>query len=445
MSRDIPVKTQVHLDVTPLEALVDEQVAIRLSGLLPGQTATLWLCTRDGKEDVWASSASFVADDHGEIDLAAQQPVAGSYHKVDPMGLFWSMQPIEKKQPTFLLTGDTKPVEMELIAEVEGAAVAATRLKRLFAAEGVVRVPVSEQGLVGVLYHPANSGPSPAIIILSGSDGLIRERQAALLASHGFAVLTLAYFNAGGLPKSLVNAEGLRKSLVHIPLEYFETAVHWLQAQSVVDGDNIGVIGLSRGGELALLLGATFPAIKAVVACSPSGLVHAGMDGNDYSRSAWTYRGKPLQQVVAKFTPLLPLKLTWQSIRARAFPMCDIFLTTLKDRKHLDEATIAVENTQGPILLISSEDDQMWPATLFSHLVMKRLAEHHHPYPDQHLSYKDAGHFVSFPYNYPFLPPLVKRIMGVALGGTVEGAAASSADSWPRILAFFEKNLGARF
>ncbi|HZO73243.1 MAG TPA: acyl-CoA thioesterase/bile acid-CoA:amino acid N-acyltransferase family protein [Ktedonobacteraceae bacterium] len=435
MSRDIPVKAQVHLEVTPLEALVDEQVAIRLSGLLPGQTATLWMRTRDGQEDVWVSSASFVADDHGEIDLTTQQPVAGSYHKVDPMGLFWSMQPVEKKQPIFLLTGDAKPVAMELIAEVEGVAVAAARLKRLFAAEDVVRVQVREQGLVGVLYHPAGSGPSPAIIILSGSDGRIRERQAALLASHGFAALTLAYFNAEGLPKNLV----------HIPLEYFETAIHWLQAQSVVDGDKIGVIGLSRGGELALLLGATFPAIKAVVACSPSGLVQAGVDGNNYSRSAWTHHGKPLQQAVVKITPLLWLKLIWQSIRVRAFPMRDMFLTTLKDRKHLNEATIAVENVQGPILLISSEDDQMWPATIFSHLVMKRLAEYHHLYPDQHLSYKDAGHFVSFPYNYPFLPPLVKRIMGLALGGTVEGAAASSADSWPRILAFFAENLGVRF
>lgn len=435
MSSNTPIKTNVHLDVTPLEALVDEQVAIRLSGLLPGQTATLWMRTRDAKEDVWASSASFVADDRGEIDLVTQQPVAGSYHKVDPMGLFWSMQPVEQRQPTFFLTGEAKPLAMELIAEVEGVAVAATHLKRLFAAEDVVRVPVREQGLVGVLYHPASSDPSPAIIILSGSDGRIRESQAALLASHGFAALTLAYFNAEGLPKNLV----------HIPLEYFETAIHWLQGQSVINGDKIGVIGLSRGGELALLLGATFPAIKAVVACSPSGLVQAGVDGNNYSRSAWTYHGKPLQQAVVKFTLLLWLRLIWQSIRARAFPMRDMFLTTLKDHKHLDEATIAVENVQGPILLISSDDDQMWPATLFSHLVMKRLAEHHHPYPDQHLSYENAGHFVSFPYNYPFLPPPVKRISGLALGGTVEGAAASSADSWPRILAFFEENPGARF
>ena len=200
----------------------------------------------------------------------------------------------------------------------------------------------------------------------------------------------------------------------------------------VIQSDKIGVLGLSRGGELALLLGATFPAINAVVACSSSGLVQSGIDGNNYSRSAWTYHGQPLQQAVVKFTPLLALKLAWQSMRVQSFPMRDMFLTTLNDHKHLEEATIPVENTQGPILLISGDDDQMWPSTLFSELVMKRLIEHHHPFSDQHLHYQGAGHFVSFPYGYPFLPPFVKRVQGLAVGGTVKDTAASVADSGRR-------------
>ncbi len=59
---------------------------------------------------------------------------------------------------------------------------------------------------------------------------------------------------------------------------------------------------------------------------------------------------------------------------------------------------------------------------------MQRLAEHHHPYPDQHLHYPGAGHFASFPYGFPSLPPFVKRIQGMAVGGTVEATAASVAD-----------------
>lgn len=431
MSKDTTsIFTAVHLEVTPLHALVDEPVTIRLSGLPLGQTVTLRALSRDVRGEEWTSFATFVAGNNYEVDLASQQPIEGSYRTIDPMGLFWSMTPTTKKSsPALFLTDTRKPVEIDLHVEVDGIVVAEAHLERQFVADGVACEPVQEQGLVGVFSHPAGSGPYPTIIILGGSDGHICENQAVLLASHGYAVLALAYFGAEGLPKNLV----------HIPLEYFETALHWLQAQNIVNSDKIGVIGLSRGGELALLLGSIFPAIKAVVAGSPSGLIQAGIDGNNYSRSAWMHHGNPLQQAVVKFTPLLAFRLTWQSFRQQSFPMRDMFLTTLKDCKHLKEATILVENTQGPILLISGDDDQLWPSTVFSDLVMKRLAEHHHPYADQHLHYRGAGHFVCFPYGYPFLPPITKRIQGLAVGGTVDETAASVVDSWSKILTFFDQ------
>lgn len=431
MSNNDTIQAIVQLHVEPLRALVDEPISIRLSGLQPGKKVTLRAHSRDYGEYEWASFATFAADDHGAIDVATQQPVAGSYHTIDAAGLFWSMRPVGGKSLPFFVTAEQKPVVIDLIAEVDGEAISGARLERRFAAAGVVSEAVQEQGLVGVFCHPGASGPYLAIIVLSGSDGNICENQAALLASHGYAALALRYFGAEGLPERLV----------HIPLEYFETGIQWLQKQNVVNGDKIGVIGLSRGGELALLLGAIFPAIKAVVACSPSGLVQAGIDGNNYKRSAWTHHGKPLQQAVVHWNPLLSFKLMWQAFRQRAFPMRDMFLTTLKDSKHLAEATIPVENTRGPILLISGDDDQMWPSTLFSELIMQRLAEQHHPYPDQHLHYPGAGHFVSFPYGYPYLPPFVKRVRGLAIGGTSEATAHSVADSWPKILAFLGSSL----
>lgn len=424
----------LQLEVTPQQALVDEPLSITLSGLSSGQTVTLWVRTKDASDREWASSASFVADNRGVVDVTKQQPVSGSYHTIDPMGLFWSMLPVGIKQPIPFVSKAQQPVMIDLIAEIDGKVIAATRLERRFATENIIREPLREQGLVGTCYYPNDGERHPAIIILSGSDGQIRENQAALLASHGYVALTLVYFGGAGL-------EGLPQNLVRIPLEYFETAIHWLQAQSFVNAEKIGVIGLSRGGELVLLLGSMFPEIKAVVAGSSSGLVQAGIDGRDYSKSAWTYKGKPLQQVVVKFTIFLSLKLMWQSFKQHSFPMRDMFMTTLKDSKHLEEATIRVENINGPVLLISGDDDQMWPSTPFSELVMKRLQEHHHPYPDQHLHYPGAGHFVCFPYGFPGLPPFVKRIQGMAVGGSVEATAVSVSDSWPKILAFFERSL----
>ena len=60
-----------------------------------------------------------------------------------------------------------------------------------------------------------------------------------------------------------------------------------------MSGERVGVIGTSRGGELVLLLGATFPQVVAVVANVPSHVVWR----RGGTRSAWTYRGEPLPAV----------------------------------------------------------------------------------------------------------------------------------------------------
>jgi len=53
------------------------------------------------------------------------------------------------------------------------------------------------------------------------------------------------------------------------------------------------VLGGSRGGELALLLGAAFPAAFRVVANAPSNVVWPGLS-DDSETPAWTLNGKPL-------------------------------------------------------------------------------------------------------------------------------------------------------
>ena len=84
---------------------------------------------------------------------------------------------------------------------------------------------------------------------------------------HGYTTFALAYFGVEGLPRELVK----------IPLEYFKKGFDWLRTQDTVDGRRLGVVGGSKGGELALLLGATFPEIKVVVARAPSGTPRAGV------------------------------------------------------------------------------------------------------------------------------------------------------------------------
>ncbi|HMA35117.1 MAG TPA: acyl-CoA thioester hydrolase/BAAT C-terminal domain-containing protein [Chloroflexia bacterium] len=297
------------------------------------------------------------------------------------------------------------PATMTFLAQVGGQPAASATLTRLFMAPDIVRTSIREQGLVGTLFQPSGPGLYPGVIILGGSVGGLGEETAALLASHGLVSLALAYFATDGLPEELVN----------IPLEYFATALAWLQTVDTIRKDRLAVLGRSRGGELALLLGTMFPQIRAVVAYGGSGLVFAGWgQAGVADQSAWSYRGVPL--------PFL-----------KEFAM---------DDPAREQATIPVERIAGPVLLVSGQEDHIWPAGQLSTLIMERLKTSHHPYPDQHLSYPGAGHRIQFPY-LPTTSPQFRHPIGnelMSLGGNAKDRAFAEADSWARVLRFLTGN-----
>ena len=53
---------------------------------------------------------------------------------------------------------------------------------------------------------------------------------------------------------------------------------------------------------------------------------------------------------------------------------------------------IRVEQITGPILLIASKMDTMWPSEAAAEQIMKRLRENDFSYSYQHLSYDCGGH-----------------------------------------------------
>ena len=388
----------------PATALANEPVAIQVVGLEPGQTITVFASLRDDYSIRWGSEATFVADSNGTVDLTTQAPNSGTYNAVDPMGLFWSMMPqgLAGRVVTFGYS-ENSPVVVTLTAESEGETIATAYLRRLRIGENVTMSPVLEDGLVGFFIAPETDKPIPALLVLGGSGGNMDIARAAMLASHGYATLALDYFGNEPLPLSLTE----------VPLEYFATAVSWLKAQEIVDDTKIGVLGSSRGGELALLLGATYPELfQVVVGYVPSGLVVANVSSDNMGeQSAWTLDGEPIP-----------------------------FFTGA----NYEEATIPVEKIQGPVLLISGKDDQLWPSTDWSEIAINRLAEHNHPYPYEHLAYDDAGHWIGVPY-WPTTgrDSFTHSVTGTqfSVGGTAVADAFASADAWEHLLDFLESNL----
>src|SRR5262245_22025404 len=214
----IPANTHREAEMIVVDlpdALIDQPLAIVLSGFAPREPVSLTATQTYAEATRWQSRASFISDDDGQVDVTCQAPVSGTYDGVAPMGLFWSMnrQPGEARWPpsgAIML-----PVPIRLEAEGSDGRRDEITIVRRIAGPGVTRHVVRSDGLVGTLFLPRGAGPHPAVLVVSGGGGGIDEFRGAILASHGYAALALGHFAVDGRPRGLVN----------IPLEYFESAI----------------------------------------------------------------------------------------------------------------------------------------------------------------------------------------------------------------------------
>lgn len=469
----------MKIDVTPNEALADEGVGIRVSGAPPG--AAVQICARmtDDFGRAWESEAVFRADAAGAVDVARQAPVeaavvrnrdgssqgqrGSSYRGVDAMGLFWSMvlDPATAGGRDLYLKKELTPQSVSLTARIIGGAdCASLELLRHFVPPGtIVRAldpaEPDSAGLCGLYFLPApnEAGGSvgaysdrplptnaqerlPAVITLGGSGGGLDWETAGALAGHGFATLALPYFGFEPLPRSLNS----------IPLEYFEKALRWVARRLEVDPARIAVHGISRGGELALLLAATFPEIAAVVGVAPGSVVWQGTGKSPDGRravSTWTYRGEELPFVPYRMFPF-KLKQAFRVIAwRRAVEFVPLHRASLRDRAAVERATIPVERIRGPVLLISAGDDRVWPSSEMSRGVVQRLAARGESALCAHFHFPTAGHMLRLPHTPATTLESKHPGLGVklAFGGTPEANARARVDAWQETLAFLNEHL----
>ena len=265
----------------------DQPVRIMVSGLAPGTVASLRLRSTDASGVPWSSSAAFRVSPAGSIDPAQSAALSGSYTGVSPMGLFWSMRPDRRAAEGTYFWSRDRPLSFELSVVAGGHRQASVRLSRALSRTvlSVQRESLRVAGFYGEYFSPAaGPGRRPALLVLGGSEGgLSGTLVAALLAAHGYPALALAYFNAPGLPAQLSD----------IPLEYFARALRWLRAQPQVDSRHVLTLGVSRGSEAALLLGAYYPGlVDGVIASVPSDVAICSYP--DCNGPAWTLHGRPL-------------------------------------------------------------------------------------------------------------------------------------------------------
>lgn len=305
------------------------------------------------------------------------------------------------------------------------------------------KTQIRENGLVGTLFQQDTREKLPGIILIPGSDGGVPEAFAEKLANESYTVLALGYFGLEGLPKYLEN----------IPFEYFQQAFAWFKKQENVRGNNITLIGYSRGGELALLLGSLFPRLmNAIIAYVPSSVVCGGFPHPN--QPAWLYNNKPITPFLTgltsfeeEFTEGKDLFLACEAGKIPyhantaddPYDISELFLARNQQNNLLNSAAIPVENIRCPLLILSGEDDKIWPSALYGQRVIDRLNQKKSSIIRKYVCYPNAGHGLTGPYEGSIYHPIGK--FWCRLGGTPEGNHAAYELAWQEVLKFLKSTV----
>ena len=291
---------------------------------------------------------------------------------------------------------------------------------------------------VGAICTPKNdTGKHPAMILLGGSEGGdTMAKLAPQFAAHGYVTASVAYFGEPGLPAVLVS----------IPVETVGRALDALQQRSDVDPSRIGILGVSKGGEFAMLAASTYPQFKAVVSVVGSPVAFMGLGQNGVPEGcSWSAHGAALPCIS-------PDPTAGQDVGIAASQGKPLDLRPLYDAsldanpKAAAESFFPIEKIQGPVLCLAGADDQLWDSPKYCEMAMARLHASHHPYRDVSQTYPDAGHLFITATHGPAsaITQLSLGPVTMLFGGTKDGNLKAAARAWPEIWSFLAANLGGR-
>lgn len=423
----------MNFQIHPSTALCDERINIRINNLPPLGKVKIHASMRfPWAESVECTSdACFSADSDGNLDLSKQRPDSGSYDSIDSMGLILSLKRVkgEYKDVMRNITVD-QSLFIDMTAEC-GQDISSVRMERLFISPELKSLKIDD-GFIGELFYRENSS-NKTIIFLGGSsneDLCTILPPSALLASHGFNVLALAFFGQ----------KGINSALAEIPLEYFEKVFAWLEKNPITNSKEIYVYGGSIGAVLALLLASRYPMITKVVAVNPMAWCFQGLTLKRVS--LWTYAGESLPFI----------KFAWGAttanildcfIKNRPFGFAYMYRKSLSVANNRGEARIKLENSNADILLFGGQKDGWWDTHEACLEIMEELPRRNYQHTYEYVSYENGGHACYAPFIIPveaFSASLkIAPRLVFSEGISREANAQMLEDSWEKTIEFFKK------
>jgi len=187
----------------------------------------------------------------------------------------------------------------------------------------------------------------------------------------GYAFLALGYFGAPGTPAILDK----------ISIEDVHNAILLASKEKKINKNKIAIIGGSRGGDLALLIGSYYRDISCIVALVPSHAVFPGHT-QEFNSSCWTWQQKELP-----FVPVNEAAVPFLMKR----DLRGAFEAMLQDSVAEQKALIKVEHINGPVLLMSATKDEICPSTPMCDKMMRKLQSAHFKFHYEHKAF-EGGH-----------------------------------------------------
>lgn len=254
------------------------------------------------------------------------------------------------------------------------------------------------------------------VISLFGAVSAPMDVRAALLASRGIAAFSFQYFGAKGLPQSMD----------HIQMDYFQTAIDFLQKRPEVLPNGIGIYGSSLGGVIALVAAVKLKGISSIIAvnspfyCEPSAF--------------WYQSWEQSKRFGGKLNQLKPHKWDGHFITPESpfdpDERIKELLIPFYKKKYID------------FLLLHSADDKIYHSLMFAEHARRLFNAAGHK-RNQVNVYPGAGHVLETP-NVPLYNkgcPLYTSQL-IVYGGKAKEQNQAQIKAWKDALCFIYKTVG---